>query len=174
MRGHGHVSWGEAAATGLVFGFLSMFRTVRILFAIVILVPLSMYLWDSMVTSKLLSDSEYSFSTSEPELDEMEGNRPATISPLFNLTWELTNKSPYLLEQFQLNGELYRCDSFDQPLKSCDYVRRENHVVVATLPAGKHTSTKDQFTFTNTSGKAGIYRAKIWASDVFADTDREY
>lgn len=167
------VSGGDLLVAGIV-GVLAGFRTIMVIFLAVVAIGLGMFLYDSYWSSEQLGKSQYSFTASEPVLDEMDGNRPATISPLFNLEWSFRNKSPYLVETAQLNGELYRCDTFDQSLDSCDYVRRENHVVTLTLPAGRHTSKTDQFTFTNTSGKAGIYRAKIWISDVFADTDREY
>lgn len=167
-------SWNRAVGTGIIVGILAGFRTVQIIILLVIAIGLSMFLWDSWGTARMLSEDKYEFIISEPELDEMEGNRPATISPMFRLDWEFQNNSEYLIETAQLNGELYRCDSYEQHISRCDYVRRENHKITLNLPAGRHTSRNDQFTFVNTSGKPGIYRAKIWASDVFADTDREY
>lgn len=171
---HSNNGLSRTIGISLFVGILASFRVVQILILAVIAIGLSMFLWDSWGTSQMLPESQYEFNISEPELDEMEGNRPATISPMFRLDWEFVNKSDYVIETAQLNGELYRCDTFDQPISNCDYVRRENHKITLNLPAGRHTSRSDQFTFVNTSGKPGIYRAKIWASDVFADTDREY
>lgn len=171
---HNDNNWGQAIGAGLVIGVLSTFTSVRVIFVAVLALVLGLFLWDQWVTAKVLDESSYEFTISEPILDEMDGGRPATISPLFNYEWKFVNKSEYLIESFTLNGELFRCDSYDQPLDSCDYIRRENFSASLNLPAGRKTTEKDQFSFTNPSGMPGIYRAKIWASDVYADSDREF
>jgi hypothetical protein len=166
--------WGAAIATGLFVGFLSTFQTFRILFLIIVSIALSTFLWDSWWTSKVLTEDQYEFSVSTPMLDEMDGNRPADISPMFRINWKFVNNSEYLVETAELSGILYRCDSYDQPLQSCDYIRREDHIITLNLPAGRHTTRDDQFSFIASGGTPGIYRAEITTNKVYADTDREY
>jgi hypothetical protein len=166
--------WATPIAVGAIVGILSMFRTFRLLMVLIIGVSLAMFLWDKVISQSTLPESQYEFSVDEPILNEMSGDRPAEFSPMFDMNWTFENKSREFIQTFQLNGELYRCDTLGQPLSSCDYVSRFNHRVVISLPAGRRYSAADRITFTNPTRKAGIYRARIWASDVIADSDREY
>ncbi len=174
MSNSGDGGWGNAIGIGILVAVLSTFRSVRVIVLVILSILLSMFVWDQWVTTSMLRDSEYEFFISTPVLDEMGGGRPATISPMFRINWKFVNKSDKLIETATLNGELFRCDSHDQQLDSCDYVRREGRLITLNLPAGRHTSRDDQFAFSRSSGTPGFYRAKIWLSEVYADSDREY
>lgn len=170
-----HGSWGDAAKVSIAVGVLSAFRTFQLIFFLAIMIPISMFFWDRWVTNVVIPESEYTFTmVSDPEINELGGNRPATISPLFDMKWSMKNDAEVFMESFQLNGEAYRCDTPDQDIDTCDYVSRYNHTVVVNLPVGKTYRSKDQITFDNPSREEGYYRAKVWASDVQGDTDTEY
>ena len=171
-RGYSTGSTSVGDALGLVIA--SAFSTFQIIFALVIGLPIAFLLYDIWFTQEIVPEDQYILEYSEPRLNEMGGGRPANIAPLFDYDWEFVNNSPYLIQTFQMNGELFRCDTPTQPLNTCDYVMRQNSLVTINLPAGARTSERDQFSFTSSTRKPGYMRARIWASEATADTDKEY
>lgn len=174
MARHSNHAISNSVAVGILTGVAFTFKPVRILFFTILMVVGCMVFWDKVVTQKIMAPAQWSFSTSDPIVDTMDGQWPTDFSPHFRLTWEFTNKSPILIQSFQINGELYRCDTLGQPIDSCDYISRFNRKVNVDLPAGRHKTVDDLYIFNEGTKVPGIMRAKIWATDAIGDSDREF
>lgn len=151
-----------------------MFRTIRIIMVLIIGVALSAFLWDKYVTQYQLPESQWEFQVDEPILDTLDGAWPPETSPHFRMEWRFANHSKDFVQTFQLNGELFRCDNIGQPLDTCDYITRFNRIQAVNLPAGRTTTRTDTLIFTQSTGVPGVLRARVWVSDVTADSDRKY
>lgn len=162
------------AASGAAASLILSFRPIRLLFGILCLSLAFMVFWDKFVSQSILPQSQWEFSTTPPVVDTMDGQWPTDFSPHFRLTWTFRNKSPMMVQSYQINGELYRCDTLGQPIDSCDWISRFNRKVIVNLPAGRHKTRDDLYIFNEGTTVPGILRAKIWATDVIGDNDREY
>lgn len=164
----------EAGLIGAGVGIALMFRPVRIVVCLLIAAVCLTIGYDKLISQTTLPQTEWSFQIDNPVADDMGGQVPTDISPRFKLTWTFENNSKMFIQSMRINGELYRCDTIGQPIESCDYLGRRDIKTPLNLPAGRHRTTNDVFTFYNGTSVPGILRARFWATDVIGDRDREY